>query len=167
MTKKRWIIVASFVGLLLLVAAARGFFSSSDPEYTYWEPALSPDGSMLVYESTAESSLELFTLDLNTQMETQLTNNEFADWSPVWSPLGNQIAFASSRDNNVDIYVLDLGSLETLRLTTDFGDDINPSWGVDGSIYFNSNRSDTWEAYAIDPESLVLRKLTSLDASTP
>ena len=167
MTKKRWIIVASFVGLLLLVAAARGFFSSSDPEYTYWEPALSPDGSMLVYESTAESSLELFTLDLNTQMETQLTNNGFADWSPVWSPLGNQIAFASSRDNNVDIYVLDLGSLETLRLTTDFGDDINPSWGVDGSIYFNSNRSDTWEAYAIDPESLVLRKLTSLDASTP
>ena len=167
MTKKRWIIVASFVGLLLLVAAARGFFSSSDPEYTYWEPALSPDGRMLVYESTTESSLELFTLDLNTQMETQLTNNEFADWSPVWSPLGNQIAFASSRDNNVDIYVLDLGSLETLRLTTDFGDDINPSWGVDGSIYFNSNRSDTWEAYAIDPESLVLRKLTSLDASTP
>ena len=167
MNKKKWIIAAAFVGLLLLVAAGRGFFSSSEPEYTYWEPALSPDGTVLVYESTTESSLELFTLNLNTQVETQLTNNEYADWSPAWSPDGNRIAFASSRDKNVDIYVLDLASLETLRLTTDSGDDINPSWGIDGSIYFNSNRSDTWEAYAIDPENLVLRKLTSLDAPIP
>jgi TolB protein len=167
MTKKKWIIVASFVGLLLLIAAARGFFSSSEPEYTYWEPALSPDASMIVYESTTESSLELFTLNLSTRVETRLTNNESSDWSPIWSPDGTRIAFASSRDDNVDIYVLDLGSLETIRLTTHSGDDINPNWGVDGAIYFNSNRSDTWEAYSIDPESLVLRKLTSLDASAP
>lgn len=167
MNKKRWMIIASMVALVLVILAGRGFFSNSDPEYTYWEPALSPDASMIVYESTTGSGLELFTLNLSTQVETQLTNNEFADWSPAWSPDGNRIAFASSRDNNVDVYVLDLGSLETLRLTTHSGDDINPSWGVDGSIYFNSNRSDTWEAYAIDPEDLVLRKLTSLDASTP
>ncbi len=167
MNKKKWIIAASLVGLLLLVAAGRGFFSSDEPEYTYWEPSLSPNANMLVYESSAESSLELFTLDLSTNAETQLTNNEFADWSPVWSPDGNHIAFASSRDENVDIYVLDLRSLETLRLTTHEGDDINPSWGVDGDIYFNSNRSDTWEAYAINPDSLVLRKLTSLEPATP
>lgn len=167
MNKKRWMMIGLMVAVILLIIAGRGFFSNDDPEYTYWEPTLSPDASMIVYESTAESSLELFTLNLSTQVETQLTNNEFADWSPVWSPDGSRIAFASSRDNNVDIYVLDLGSLETLRLTTDFGDDINPSWGVDGSIYFNSNRSDTWEAYAIDPENLVLRKVTSLDAPTP
>lgn len=167
MNKKKWIIAASLVGLALLVAAGRGFFSTSEPEYTYWEPSLSPNGNMLVYESSAESSLELFTLDLGTHVETQLTNNEFADWSPAWSPDGNRIAFASSRDENVDIYVLDLGSLEILRLTTHEGDDINPNWGVDGDIYFNSNRSDTWEAYAIDPDSLVLRKLTSVNTPTP
>lgn len=167
MDKKKWIIVGSFVAVLLLVYIGRGFFSSSEPEYTYWEPALSPDGSMIVYESSADASLELFTLNLSSQIETQLTFNEVADWSPVWSPDGSQIAFASSRDGNVDIYVLDLGSLETVRLTSDSGDDINPSWGVDGFIYFNSNRSDTWEAYSIDPESLMLRKLTSLDAPIP
>jgi Tol biopolymer transport system component len=168
MDKKKWIIVGVFVVALLLVAVVRGgFFSSSEPEYTYWEPALSPDGSMLVYESSAEASLELFTLDLSSQIETQLTDNGDADWSPVWSPDGNQVAFSSSRDGNVDIYMLELGSLETVRLTSDLGDDINPSWGGDGLIYFNSNRSDTWEAYSIDPASLVLRKLTSLDASTP
>jgi len=167
MDKKKWILVGSFVAVLLLVIIGRGFLGNDEPEYTYWEPALNPDGSVIVYESTTESSLELFTLNLSTRVETRLTNNESSDWSPVWSPDGTRIAFASSRDDNVDIYVLDLGSLETIRLTTHSSDDINPNWGVDGAIYFNSNRSDTWEAYSIDPESLVLRKLTSLDASAP
>ena len=167
MTKKKWIIAASLVGLLLPIAGGCDYFSPEDPEYTYWEPALSPDASMLVYESSAELSLELFTLEISTNTERQLTNNEFADWSPAWSPDGKRIAFASSRDENVDIYVFDLASLETVRLTVHEGDDINPNWGVDGNIYFNSNRSDTWEAYAIDPDNLVLRKLTSLDVATP
>ena len=165
MDRKKWIIVGVFLIALLLVAVIRGgFFDSNEPEYTYWEPSLSPDATMLVYESTAELSLELFTLDLSTQVETQLTNNEDADWSPAWSPDSRRIAFASSRDGNVDIYVLDLSSLETIRLTTHELDDINPSWGVDGDIYFNSNRSEAWEAYAIDPDTFTLRKLTSLDA---
>lgn len=164
MTKKKWITVASLIGLLLPMATGCSFFGAEDAEYTYWEPSLSPDATVLVYESTAELSLELFTLDLNTQVETQLTNNDYADWSPAWSPNGQRIAFASSRDENVDIYVIDLSSLETVRLTKHEGDDINPSWGVDGDIYFNSNRSDTWEAYAIDPDTFTLRKLTSLDA---
>jgi len=153
--------VGVFIAALLLIMAVRGFFSSDDPEYTYWEPALSPDGSMLVYESTAEASLELFTLDLQSQEETQLTHNDVADWSPVWSPDGSEIAFSSSRDGNVDIYLLDLETLETVRLTSDPRDDINPNWGVDGLIYFNSNRSDSWEAYSIDPVNLVLLKLTT------
>ena len=167
MDKKKWIIAGVFVVALLLVMVFRGsFFGSSEPEYTYWEPSLSPDTTLLVYESSAEQSLELFTLNLNTNTETQLTNNEFADWSPAWSPDGKRIAFASSREENVDVYVLDLESMETLRLTTHEGDDINPSWGIDGDIYFNSNRSETWEAYAIHPDTLVLRKLTSLNAPT-
>ena len=166
MNTKKWILAASLVGLILVVTAGCSFFGGDEPEYTYWEPSLSPDATLLVYESSAEQSLELFTLNLSTNTETQLTNNEFADWSPAWSPDGKRIAFASSREENVDVYVLDLESMETLRLTTHEGDDINPSWGIDGDIYFNSNRSETWEAYAIHPDTLVLRKLTSLNAPT-
>jgi len=153
--------------LCLLAAAGCGFFGGEEAEYTYWEPELSPDGSMIAYESTAESSLELFTLDLRTNAERQLTVNEHADWSPAWSPDGARIAFASSRDENVDIYVLDIATLEVVRLTTHEADDINPNWGIDGIIYFNSNRSDKWDAYTIDPDTLVLIKLTSLDEMMP
>jgi TolB protein len=143
------------------------FFGSEEPDYTYWEPVPSPDGTTIAYESTTDSGLELFTLELTTNVETQLTDNDVPDWSPAWSPDGSQIAFASQRDKNVDIYVLDLTSLEVVRITSHLDDDINPSWGTDGIIYFNSNRSDTWEAYAIDPDSLNLKKLTSLDAAMP
>ena len=167
MNKRNLPIVGLLVGLCLISLAGCDFFGGEETDYSYWEPALSPDASMIVYESTAESSLELFTLNLETNIERQLTTNEYADWSPWWSPDGTRIAFASSRDENVDIYMLNLASLEVIRLTTHAADDINPSWGIDGVIYFNSNRSDTWEAYTIDPDSLVLRKLTSLDASTP
>lgn len=167
MNKRNLSIAGILVGVCLLAISGCGFFGEQETEYTYWEPALSPDGSMIVYESTAESSLELFTLDLGTNIERQLTVNEYPDWSPEWSPDGTRIAFASSRDENVDIYVLDLANLGVVRLTTHEADDINPNWGIDGVIYFNSNRSDTWEAYTIDPDTLVLRKLTSLGASTP
>ena len=168
MMKKRSLPMAGMVvGLCLLAIAGCGYFGGDEVEYTYWEPALSPDGNMLVYESTGESSLELFTLDLSTDIERQLTNDENPDWSPTWSPDGTHIAFTSSRDENVDIYTLNLANLELVRLTTHEADDINSSWGIDGIIYFNSNRTDTWEIYTIHPETLILRKLTSLDAMTP
>ena len=152
-----------FVGLLLVgFVSGCTFFGGDEPDYTHWEPVLSPDGRSLVYESPTEESLELFLRDLETNEERQLTQNEHPDWSPTWAPTGDRIAFASSRNENVDIYVLDLEDLSVVRLTTHEGDDINPDWGIDGRIYFNSNRSDAWEIYAIDPDGESLVKITQV-----
>lgn len=158
---------AALLILCLLAVSGCGFFGGDEPVYSYWEPVLSPDGATLAYESTTESGLELFLLNLGTNEEQQITDNEYADWSPSWSLDGTQIAFASSREENVDIYVIDLDSLDVVRVTTHSADDINPSWGLDNLIYFNSNRTETWEAYSIRPDGLELRKLTSLDTPLP
>lgn len=157
--KPRFIMTS--VALLLLVSGCT-FFGGDEPDYTHWEPVLSPDGRSLVYESPTEDSLELFLRDLETDEERRLTQNEHPDWSPTWAPTGDRIAFASSRNENVDIYVLDLESLSVTRLTTHERDDINPHWGIDGRIYFNSNRSDAWEVYAIDPDEGALVKITQV-----
>ena len=157
-------IVGAAIGCLLVVSGC-SFFGGTQDEYTYWEPALSPDETTLVNESEGESSLELYTLDLDTNVEQQLTTNEYADWSPDWSPDGSRIAFASSRDDNVDLYVLMVATGEVVRVTTHAADDINPHWGEDGLIYFNSNRSESWEIFTIDPDTLTLRKVTSIEAS--
>jgi TolB protein len=161
----RNVCVAGTIACCLLMMAGCSFFGSEE-EYTYWEPALSPDESSLVYESDGESSLELYTLDLATNVEQQLTVDEYPDWSPDWSPDGTKIVFVSSRDKNVDLYVITIASREVVRLTTHEADDINPNWGTNGLIYFNSNRSESWEVYTIDPDTLDLRKLTSLDTTT-
>ncbi|MBU0596198.1 hypothetical protein KJ567_05910 [Candidatus Bipolaricaulota bacterium] len=141
-------------------------FGGDDTEYTHWEPDLSPDGRFVAYESTSDSSLEVFTQELATSTVRRLTNNDFPDWGPTWSPDGTRIAFSSSRDNNVDIYMVDVNSLVVERLTMHEKEDINADWGVDGLIYFNSDRSGDWEIYTIDPDERRLTKLTSVE-STP
>lgn len=160
--------IVIFVVSLILVALASGctFFGGDEPDYTHWEPVLSPNGQSLAYESPTEESLELFLRDLETGEERRLTQNEHPDWAPTWSPSGDRVAFASSRSDNVDIYVLDLAGLSVERLTTHEDDDINPHWGIDGRIYFNSNRSGAWEIYAIDPIEKSLVKITQVAESS-
>jgi len=159
--KPRIVILAVSLLLIGLVSGC-SFFGGDEPDYTHWEPVLSPDGTALVYESPTDDSLELFIRDLETAEERRLTQDEHPNWAPTWAPSGDRIAFASSRNENVDIYVLDLESLSVERLTTHDEDDINPNWGVDGRIYFNSNRSGAWEIYAIDPVEGSLVKLTQV-----
>ncbi len=150
-------------GLLLMVLTGCDLVSSSEGEFTYWEPALSPDGAQLVYESSTESGLALFLRDLSTGTEKQLTLNEDPDWSPHWSPDGDRIVFVSKREENVDLYLLVLKTMETVRLTSHQDDDINPHWGSDGKIYFNSNRTGAWEIYTLDAETRALVQVTSRD----
>jgi TolB protein len=159
--RSRIVILVCFLPLIGLVGGCSYFFGGG-LEYTHWEPALSPDGRLLAYESVIDENVELFLRDLGTDTLRRLTENEYPDWSPTWSPTGDRIAFVSSRDDNYDIYVLTISDLSVERLTTDAGDDINPDWGVDGLIYFNSNRSGAWEIYTIDPIGRSLVKLTQV-----
>jgi len=102
-------------------------------------------------------------LDIATGDTRQLTTNENDDWSPSWSPTSDQIAFVGNREENNDIFIIDVASGEITRLTTHDGDDINPSWGGDNRIYFNSNRSDAWEIYAIDPDGSNMVRITTIE----
>lgn len=155
-------VAAAAVLAILLATGMLGcdLLESREPQVAHWEPALSPDGGSLVYESSTASGLALFCLDLTTGVERQLTFNDVPDWSPHWSPDGTRVVFTSRREENVDLYILVVDPLETVRLTTHEADDINPHWGSDGLIYFNSNRSGDWEIYTIDPVSFVLRQVT-------
>ena len=145
---------------VLLPLSGCSFLQQEGPELRNWEPSLSPDGETIVFESPGEKGLEIFRRNASTGETVQLTSNEVDDWSPTWSPQGDRIAFSSNREKNVDIYVIDLQTLEETRLTTHEGNDVNPHWGVDGRILFNSDRSDVWEIYSIDPQGQDLVKIT-------
>jgi len=148
----------------LLSLSGCSLFGGDDTVYTHWEPDVSPDGRFIVYESTADPSLELFTRELATDAIRRLTSNDVPDWGPTWSPDGTRIAFASSRDENVDIYIVNVASRVVERLTTHEKADINADWAVDGLIYFNSDRSGDWEIYTIDPDDKRLTRLTTVES---
>ncbi len=68
-------------------------------------PAFSPDGRLLALTlSQNQGNLDIFTLDLTTQVLRQLTNDAAIDTEATWSPDGKQIYFLSDRSGGPQIY---------------------------------------------------------------
>jgi TolB protein len=151
------------LGAVLWAIAGCSFLGGGQsPALTYLEPALSPDGRWLAYESALDGKLELYAKNLETGTVRRLTENQVDDFSPSWSPDGVSIVFASNPGGNVDIYVMDVATRETRRLTTDAGSDMYPTWASDGRIYFNSDRTKAWEVYTILQDGTGLTAITAL-----
>jgi TolB protein len=95
-------------------------------------PSWSPDGTRLLVERCCpEGSSEIFSIDLATHVETNLTNTATSmDFDPVWSPDGTRIAYVSFEvgQGNVDIWVMDAAGTGQTRLTNDAAVDLSPDW---------------------------------------
>ena len=104
-------------------------------------PAWSPDGRWLVFESDAESFRDLYRLDLAGASTLRLTNDQQGNFEPAISPDGQSIAFVSSRDGNAELYRMSSDGGSPQRLTTSPGDDSQPTWSPDArAIAFTSGR---------------------------
>ena len=83
----------------------------TDDLYQDLDPSPSPDGKKIVWASdrTAEGlagAKNLFTLDLETSVITQLTYGMWVDETPVWAGNG-RIYYASDRDGILNIFSID------------------------------------------------------------
>jgi Tol biopolymer transport system component len=89
-----------------------------------WNPALSPDGSRIVFHST----YHLYLLDPADGAVTQLTT-EGRNSGPVWSPDGSRIAFVSARHGeDREIVVIDVEGAELCQISDNDVDDHSPVW---------------------------------------
>ena len=112
-------------------------------------PAVSPDGEHLAFSIKAGRSRHLFLMNLDGSDLLQLTNERSIDVQPAWSPDGKWIVFTSNRGradmrkpkkSNWDIWAISRDGLNLTQLTHNKARDGAPSVGMDGRVYFHSDR---------------------------
>jgi Tol biopolymer transport system component len=83
-------------------------------------PAVSPDGTEIVYESNREvaAGSELYVMNLDGTGQVRLTNDDFWNQNPVWSPDGKTLLYAQDDGTgNIDLYQINSDGTNPFRLT--------------------------------------------------
>jgi len=91
-------------------------------------PVWSPDGSSLAYASAESGNGEIYTINLETKVQTRLTNDKLKDVDPWWSPDGECIIFESNRSGNGEIWLMDKNGNLIRNLTNNPANDYFASW---------------------------------------
>lgn len=118
-------------------------------------PAWSPDGSFVVFESDAHSFRDLYRLDLGAAEPLRLTNDEAGNFEPAVSPDGQRIAFVSSRDGDAELYAMTADGGAPQRLTQSRGDDSQPTWSPDAraiALTSSRDRARGHDVFVLDVE---------------
>ena len=123
-----------------------------DEYYDARQPAWSPDGRSIAFQSYRDGTWRLWTVSPDGSNPTAITSGPFDDREPHWSPDGTRVAFSSDRSGNYDIWVLDVTSRQVTQATKSPADDFTPAWSPNGNeIAFVSTRTNAAGVYAITP----------------
>ena len=137
-------------------------------EYGDDSPALSPDGSQIVFISnrddpnpdTCEQSClyQLYIVNSDGSSEHKLIATEFSTMHPDWHPDGTRISFDTEFNLEGGIYVVNSDGSD-LRLLIEDG--FWADWSPDGTqIVFASRRDGNVELYLADADGNNQRRLT-------
>ena len=151
-------------------------FDPADEE----NPAYSPDGRTIAFTSTKDDHRDvdynqklrdIYTIDLITQYETNLTTNGSNDWKPRFSSDGNFIVFVSERNDlrevslteiNSHIFIMEKDGSFQLELTKVEANDGGPvlRGGETGTLYFDSNRNGSYDIYRMKADGTEIKQIT-------
>lgn len=153
--KQRWTLVLGLAAALA-GAALLGW---------HGVPALAqgPGGpGPIVYASDRSGNYEIYVLDPDTGLTTQLTNNPATDIEPAWSPDGEVVAFTSDRDGDFEIYVVRADGSDLRQLTMNNAEDRLPRWQPSGEfVVYSSDVNGQWDLYTVSADGALVRQLTN------
>lgn len=135
----------------------------TDNSYEDQHPQWSPDDESIVFQSNPQGVFQFFLIDADGTNRRQLTTNKTDFARPSWSPDGRALVY----DAGGDIFIYDIASGTSRALTHDeYGHydefwDAQAVWSPDGeAIVYDSFREGSWNLYALDIASGLVRALT-------
>jgi Tol biopolymer transport system component len=134
-------------------------------------PFFSFDGSKITWRRFSKdgSQAEIYTMDLASGEERQLTRMGFMSWAPFFHPIGDYLIFASNQEGfaNFELYLVDAqGKRDPLRVTHTDGFDGPPVFTPDGNrLSWTSKRGagKTSQIYLADWDDAKAHRLLNLD----
>ncbi|MFN7964066.1 MAG: protein kinase [Acidobacteriota bacterium] len=105
------------------------------------QPAFSPDGLRVVFNSDRSGSLDLWSLELASGAVRRLTFDAADDWDPHWTPDGKHLIWSSNRTGHFEIWIAETDGSGARQVTSDGVDAENPTMSADGAwiVYSSSN----------------------------
>lgn len=112
-----------------------------DSKYDCYAPAVSSDGTFVIYHRTLDSTdkkapKQLMYYNLKTKQKVLLTEDMRHAMFPSLSADDRYITFVSTDSGQWDIYIFDLWTQEKRQLTNDENMEFTPSYSDDGSIFY-------------------------------
>ncbi len=131
---------------------------SSEPkkivsDYNCYFPALSSDGSFVVFQRTKGKDLkDIVLMNLADGEQKVLTDEKGEAMAPSLSFDDRYIVFTQRVENNWDVYRMDLRDNSVIRLTDSPARDFAPTLRADGSVLFASDRTGHFLIYEISKD---------------
>ncbi|MCL4528380.1 MAG: hypothetical protein M1282_03090 [Chloroflexi bacterium] len=136
--------------ICIINADGTGFRQLTNDTTNSYYPALSPDGSTVVYAANHNGSFDLFELDLATLKISQLTYYIGNVVSPSFSPDGKQIVFVNRvGDAPSALWLMDKSGRNPHQLYAGPKDIVSAAWSPDGRTIAFAMAVDAQFAYQI------------------
>ena len=101
------------------------------PDRTNLYPAVSPDGTKVVFSSqlTSVNEGDIYIMNIDGTDQRRLTSTVALNNIPSFCPDNEHIVYESDQDGNANIYVMNEDGSNPTRLTNDPGEDTTASCG--------------------------------------
>ena len=125
-------------------------------------PDWSPTGKLAFTRVEANGKVDIYSMNADGAMQTNLTTNAAYDEAPAWSPDGSRIAFDSDRaGGKLQLYVMNADGSHLEQLTNNAAMNADAHWSPDGNeLCFVSDRTGSSEIYVISADGTNPMRLT-------